>query len=270
MQLEELHDILYNVLCTVDDICKQNSITYSLGGGTLLGAVRHKGFIPWDDDVDICLWRKDYDRMRTALKDNLPPYMKLIEPIDFCPNFFDFVCRVVDTRYSWHTSSEEDTFYQNLQNYVGVDIFFIDYSANTINGVRWFAFQQKILYGLAMGHRYKIKSEKYTLLQKIQTSILSFIGSKIKMEDIIRLQDKLSKKHDNKEHKYCMVTNDIPKYFNLPYESSWFDGVTYLTFRDRLLPVQVGYHMKLTLQYGNYMEPPKKMDEYIQHFTIEK
>ena len=265
MTLKELHDILFDMLCTVDDICHTNNINYSLGGGTMLGAVRHKGFIPWDDDVDICIWRRDYPKMRDALKANLPAHLKLVEPQDLFPNFHDFVCRVIDTRYTWHKETEEDRFYGNLQNHISIDIFFVDYSGNTLCEVRFFTLLHKIIYGLAMGHRYTQKYEKYTPLLKLQASTLAFVGSHLKMETILHWQKKLSQKKNNKPHKYCMITNDIPKYLGLPYESKWFTGIVYLPFRDRKFPVQIGYHEKLTLQYGNYMEPPKNTDEYIKH-----
>ena len=65
---EELKTIQLDLLQKTADFCEQNGLRYFLCGGTLIGAVRHKGFIPWDDDIDIVMPRKDYERLRTIWK----------------------------------------------------------------------------------------------------------------------------------------------------------------------------------------------------------
>ena len=64
LTLEECKDIQREILAVIDRFCKENQIRYSLCGGTLLGAVRHQGYIPWDDDIDIMMPRPDFDRFR--------------------------------------------------------------------------------------------------------------------------------------------------------------------------------------------------------------
>lgn len=60
---QEIQKTLYEMLIDFDKICEEHNLTYFLCGGTLLGAVRHEGFIPWDDDIDISMPREDYDKL---------------------------------------------------------------------------------------------------------------------------------------------------------------------------------------------------------------
>lgn len=71
MELEELHGVLLEILLELDRVCRENDIKYTLAYGTLLGAVRHKGFIPWDDDVDVIMDRKNFEEFCAICSSNL-------------------------------------------------------------------------------------------------------------------------------------------------------------------------------------------------------
>lgn len=69
ISIDELKTIQLNVLQAIDSFCTENGISYSMACGTLLGAIRHKGYIPWDDDIDIYLYRADYNRLVNLFPD---------------------------------------------------------------------------------------------------------------------------------------------------------------------------------------------------------
>ena len=70
--VHDVHVVLLEMLKDIDALCRKHNIPYFLNGGTALGAVRHKGFIPWDDDADISMMREDFDRFREVIKTDLP------------------------------------------------------------------------------------------------------------------------------------------------------------------------------------------------------
>jgi lipopolysaccharide cholinephosphotransferase len=69
--LRDVQKVQLEILLEFDRICRKHGLKYLLFAGTLLGAVRHKGFIPWDDDIDVCMLRGDYERFLTVCKDEL-------------------------------------------------------------------------------------------------------------------------------------------------------------------------------------------------------
>ena len=77
---EELQGSQLGILSYIDKICKENNIKYFIHYGSMLGAVRHKGFIPWDDDIDIGMYREDYERLKAAIiKDKMSATVFLIK-----------------------------------------------------------------------------------------------------------------------------------------------------------------------------------------------
>lgn len=82
--IDEIHKIELEILIAFDEFCKEHNLRYSLGAGTLLGAVRHKGFIPWDDDIDLFMLRSEYDSMLEIAKTEsvIAGRYRIISPYD--------------------------------------------------------------------------------------------------------------------------------------------------------------------------------------------
>ena len=93
--LRKQQNRMTEMLLVVDGICKKHGIRYWLCAGTLLGAVRHGGYIPWDDDLDVGLLRKDYQRLMEVLPGELPPTMAL-QTNDTDKNYFYFFAKLRD------------------------------------------------------------------------------------------------------------------------------------------------------------------------------
>lgn len=116
LTLPEMHQLLLRMLECIHEYCMANNIRYSLGGGTLLGAIRHKGFIPWDDDVDIMMPRPDYERFLEGFQGKYEHCGLQHWSTD--PNFKWVIARVYDDR----TVFDDKT----LCNGLFVDVFPID------------------------------------------------------------------------------------------------------------------------------------------------
>jgi len=94
--IETLHAHILQILLKVDQVCREHQLTYYCWAGTMLGAVRHKGFIPWDDDMDICMPRPDYDRLMAHAREWLPQPFEAV-CIDNDPNYPGGFGKVVDS-----------------------------------------------------------------------------------------------------------------------------------------------------------------------------
>ena len=100
-KLPAIQSILFQILCEIDRICKKHRIPYFLAGGTLLGAVRHQGFIPWDDDLDVMMLRHDYERFLAVAQAELPPQLFLQTPSTEAGNHYVISkIRLQDTVFS--------------------------------------------------------------------------------------------------------------------------------------------------------------------------
>ncbi len=266
--LKPVHDGLFDLLKAFDRFCATHSIEYFLDSGTLLGAVRHKDFIPWDDDVDLTMKRAEFEKL-LAHKDEIPAPFRLVLPTEYNGHFFDFVPRVINTEFPLREETEADRAQNNNQNRLALDIFILDNAPDSDGAFRRMVFRQKMIYGKAMRYRFDKELHARSLLNRMKVSVLSFLGRFSKLSALYEKQEKLSTSYREKRTKYLCGTNHIVSWLDKRFPAAHYASTVRLPIRDAEFSCPVGYHELLTQMYGDYMTPPPEAERRPIHVDTE-
>ncbi len=275
-KLKKAQQASLSILLEVDRICRKYDIKYLLDAGTLLGAVRHKGFIPWDDDIDIAMTRENYERFKAVSKKELKKGLELVLPDSFKGGrvFYDFTPRIIFLASKRHADSEEMVYYDGKLNHLWVDIFILDSIPDNKFSDRITRFRQKMLYGFAMTKRYKLDMSKYKGTDRIKVSILSFLGKGMDMRRLFRKQEELSVKYNahptggnakKTPTKNLYYSNYQPDFLHDTIKRVWSEKTTELMFEGHLLMAPAGYDSVLKEIYGDYMQLPPEESRVPSH-----
>ncbi len=260
--LSKVHHANLSILKEIDRICRKYRIKYLLDAGTLLGAVRHKGFIPWDDDADVAFTRSNYEAFVKVVRRELPETMELLEPKDLKGGkaFYDFTPRILYKNSKTHEDTKEMEYYEGKLNHLWVDLFIIDELPEKKAASTWTLLLHTVIYGLAMGHRYRLDFSKYSLTNKICVGILALLGKLIPMNVIGKLQHMTAVKDRKGKSKLRYYSNYQPDYLYVTLQKEWCEETVDLEFEDTKLMAPKGWHEVLTWVYGDYKKlPPKDM-----------
>lgn len=241
------------VLQEIDRICKKHNILYFADGGTLIGAVRHKGYIPWDDDLDIQMKRSEYMRFLQIAPIELAEgyYLHTAETRRGYPNTF---ARVVNSHEISFMEEHMEKFY-GCPYIVGVDIFPMD----TIPRNKQEEDLQCQLITILEGGLTYCNTEGEEL-EEILLRIETFLNVKIDREKNIRKQilillDRISQIYGEDEGDEVAWMISFPSYRHRRLKKEWYREAVWLPFETTFMPVPVEYHKVLTMMYGDYMTP---------------
>ncbi len=272
--LRKVHEANLDILRAIDGICRRHNIVYMLDSGTLLGAVRHKGFIPWDDDADVVFRREEFEAFRRVCPGELPEKMELIMPDSYRGGkaFYDFVPRIIyrnSRRYSGNDPDQD--FYEGKLNHLWVDLFIIDRLPDSAIGSRICRLKQQIAFGLGMGHRRKIDFKKYKGLQKLEVGVLSGVGRLIPMPLIFRLQEKWARKYTDQVNRTGHITeksffsNYQPDFQYCVADNAWEEPAIEFPFEGESFLGPKDWDKVLTMLYGDYMRLPPEEERVPSH-----
>lgn len=256
LSLKELQELQFSTFEGIDTLCRKNNIIYYLIGGTLLGAVRNGGFIPWDDDMDIAMLREDYDKFlgicETQLDDSLF-LQNYHTDVDFSPALSRICIKgtYVDIKSTEHLKFNKSTY---------IDVFPLD----NIPDDDALAFKQakdlSRIDKLINLKLYAVYNEGFLKYKKRIKKIISFLLEGIPLDYLQNKREKVMTKYSSDKTK--RVCSTVSKY---GYKKQMMDAGIYGT--PSLVKFESGeffapekYKEYLTQIYGNYMEMPEVGD----------
>lgn len=244
--LAALQKRLYRMLVELDEFCMTNRISYTLCSGSALGAYRHQGFIPWDDDLDVAMDIKEYRRFCKLLIDNPTPNLRLQthETDKLYLNRYGKIRDVNSIDYEKGIKIE----YKNRGCFI--DVFPLEYSSPFLNSL--YHIIHRPLFALC-----RFPLHRFPILREIAHVYYKFC------EGIVVVFRLFSKALPS-VYSYGYGCNIYASRF--PYKKKWFDNISFLQFNQKEFPVPGDITAYLTVEYGpDYMTLPPEEKRLSYH-----
>lgn len=260
-EMKELWAVELDLLNEFIRVCKKHNLKYYADGGTILGAVRHRGFIPWDDDIDITMFREDYEKLcQVAQEEFQYPYFYQTEFTD--PGALRSHAQLRNSLTTGILTKDLDKDFKFNQG-IFLDIFVLDNVPDDEimfnKQLKWATKYKRKAYSLALfTHRYNEKNLKGVsgIWKKIKYVVWKhFFSHKNKVNKYYLKFEKEVKRYEKFD------TKRVAKYFSLPMDKSkmvwkkeWYSSTIEMPFEMLRLPVPAGYESILEQFYGNWKE----------------
>ena len=256
IDLDEQKQIMLTMMDYIDTFCRANDIKYFLYGGSLIGAIRHKGYIPWDDDIDICMMRQDYDKFLSTFADPSGRY-RLLTP-DTNSAYYLPTAKVYDD-----ATVLKEAVSGGIPIGVFIDVFPLDYCSDN--------YDETCAYGKKVGFYRKIVDIKNVAINKKRNSsknitlfLLKVLTGLLPRRWAIKRICFLSEQFKSKKSKYVGQFTKMTYESREVYESEWFDISIDAPFEGRQYSIPDDYDNVLKTEFGDYMKLPPK-DKQVTH-----
>lgn len=250
-----------DLLIELDRICKKNNIPYFLVGGTLIGAIRHNGFIPWDDDIDLAMMRKDFERFREVCAADLDEaYMLHDWSTDPASPHPFMKLKIKGTHYS-----EEVSAASKMDDAIFIDIFAYDNApdgefARKLHGLKRYWLKKFLLL------RCDFDLGKGSMPKRVVYGVLKGISRLRSKEAWKRSFEKMEKKYNHRETEMVVNLGGAYSYERELKPRAMLEKLTTHRFENGMFSVPEDYDGYLRSSYGDYMQlPPEEQRVGVHH-----
>lgn len=256
VQLKSLDLFLY-----FKKICDDNDLTMYLCGGCCIGAIRHEGFIPWDDDVDVFMPRKDYEKLIKIWKDQADNKRYPIQRSGYS-NYSRLIFTVIND--SQTTFIKEERSDLDINHGIALDILPLDGCPSNkfkrITQIFW-----ALVYSIYCAKMVPVNHGK--LISFIGKLCLFIVPGEKMKEFIWKFSEKQMTKYEIENCEYITELCSGPKYMLKRYPKHAFDYSIYKKFEGYNLPIPIGYDEYLRIAFGDYMKMPPKENQIAHHYV---
>lgn len=257
--LRIIKKIELEIALEIKRICEENNINYSLSGGTLIGAVRHKGFIPWDDDIDMAMTRENYDKFLKIAPEKIDGNRFYIVNYETDPNVGEPFTKVMRKGTVFQESFSENT---NASNGVFVDLFPFDNApdgklARRRHAYRAYSIRKRIL--IKSGYNFQKTGVKKLIYKLIGAT--TFSGK----EKLVKRFRKNQTKYNNINTKSMVSICGAYSYDLETVPAEMLEGYTQLEFEGEKFSVFKEYDIFLRHYFNDYMQLPPEEERINKH-----
>lgn len=253
----ELKRIQLDILNVVADFCERNAIRYWIDSGTLLGAIRHKGYIPWDDDIDIGMLREDYNRFAGEFNEQNGQYRFV--SLENTPNFYLPHGKVCDTNTVLYEPDE-----RGYKLAINIDIFVYD---NAPDDDRQVKYMYDIRDRLLKAHSIKnenMSGEAISMRNILKYFRRCFYRAIYPKDNLVIRLDENAKRYEATETKRV---GNFTAFTRMICGKQVFDSFIDVEFEGKQYKAPVGYDEWLRSFYGDYMQLPP-VDQRVSHHSF--
>ena len=260
--IAELQEKMLELLCELIRVCEENHLTYWACGGTCIGALRHDGFIPWDDDLDVFMPRDDYEKL-WQIRDKFNSEQYVLCRTTKNKNYHHRVQQLVDIKTTFINQRSVD---EDIEHGVYIDILPMDACApkglprvkQVVNALIFSVYNVQCLPEFHGGKAFRFA---------VSTALKLVPSSGLRYKIWKRSEKKMTRWNWSSADKVVELAASVKVLMN-PYPKEWFSDIKKHKFEDIEINLPVGVEDYLTQVFGDYMSLPPEKDRYPRHNTV--